>query len=384
MKSVAEHVRDCRSLARSRPPVEVAPPEALGLRVAEAVRAERPYPVFVASAMDGYAVRVEDLPGELRVIGEVAAGQPAVATVEPHTAIRVMTGAPVPAGAEAVVPVEDAVATEGSVSIAVTTTAGRHIRGIGDDVRVGDTLVAAGQVIAAPQLAALVAHNVCTVRAHPRPRVAVISTGDELVPFGQRPGDAQLVDSNGPALAAAARAAGAEVVHASHVGDDVAEFVTALEALSDVDVVITSGGVSMGAYDVVKAALAERGVRFESVAMQPGKPQAWGVLPGGPAFLGLPGNPVSALVSFELFGRAALGRERTVARADLLDPVPRSPKGKRQFLRGQLRDGSVRLLGGPQSHLVAGLAAANCLVVVEEDDTELRAGASVAVVLLGD
>jgi molybdopterin molybdotransferase len=214
--------------------------------------------------------------------------------------------------------------------------------------------------------------------------VAVISTGDELVAFGTAPGEAQLVDSNGPALSAAAVRAGAEVVHLSHVGDDVDRFVAALETLPEAELVVTSGGVSMGAYDVVKAALIERGVRFESVAMQPGKPQAWGLLASGPAFLGLPGNPVSALVSFELFGRAALGRERTIATAELADELPRSPKGKRQFLRGELRDGQVRLLGGPHSHLIVGFAAANCLVVVEEEAESLAAGACVDVMLLDD
>jgi molybdopterin molybdotransferase len=192
------------------------------------------------------------------------------------------------------------------------------------------------------------------------------------------------VDSNGPGLAAAARAAGADVVHVCHVGDDVAAFHAALDGLPDVELVVTSGGVSMGAYDVVKAALLDRGICFESVAMQPGKPQAWGVLPSGSAFVGLPGNPVSALVSFELFGRAVLGVERTLVEGRLGDALPRSPKGKRQYLRATMRDGAVQLLGGPQSHLVAGLARANCLVVVDEDDEALPAGATVAVMLLND
>ncbi|HEY5336265.1 MAG TPA: molybdopterin-binding protein, partial [Mycobacteriales bacterium] len=189
-------------------------------------------------------------------------------------------------------------------------------------------------------------------------------------------------DSNGPALAVAAAAAGADVVHVARASDDPAALVAALDALPEVDLVVTSGGVSMGAYDVVKAALAPLGITFEQVAVQPGKPQAWGRLRGGPAFLGLPGNPVSSLVCFELFGRAALGSERPILRTQLLDAVERSHAGVRQLRRGRLEPGGVRLEGGPASHLVAGLARADCLVVVPEDATTLSAGAWVDVIAL--
>jgi len=356
--------------------------DAVGLELAEPVHASAPYPAFVASAMDGYAVRVADLPGRLRVVGDVPAGSVPDVGVEPGTAVRIMTGSLVPVGAEAVVPVEEVSVDGDHVEVGVTTTVGRHIRGIGDDVAPGDLVLSAGEIVRTAQLAALVAHNAATVTVRPRPRVAVLSTGDELVPHGTQPGPAQLVDSNGPGLQAAAEAAGAEVVHRSHVSDDPGAFRDAIAGLPDVELIVTSGGVSMGAYDVVKAELADRGIRFENVAMQPGRPQGWGRLDGEVPMLGLPGNPVSALLSFELFGRAALGRERPVATALLADPIPRSPKGKLQLVRGRLRDGEVSLAGGHESHLVVGLARADCLVMVDEQVESLPAGATVRVISL--
>jgi molybdopterin molybdotransferase len=355
--------------------------QAAGLELAEAVHASAAFPAFVASAMDGYAVRVADVPGRLRVVGDVPAGRVPDCEVEPGTAVRIMTGSAVPVGAEAVVPVEDVEVDGDVVVVGSSTEPGRHIRGVGEDVQPGDLVLDVGQILGPAQLAALAAHNVGEVTAHGAPRVAVISTGDELVAFGRRPGPAQLVDSNGPGLAAAARAAGAEVVAVAHVGDDVDRFLETLESVAEVDLVVTSGGVSMGAYDVVKAALRERGVTFESVAMQPGKPQAWGRLAGGAAYLGLPGNPVSALLSFELFGRAVLGRERPTVAARLSEPI-HAAAGKRQFLRGRLTDSTVGLASGPQSHLVVGLARANCLVVVGEDVTDLAPGEMAPVILL--
>lgn len=382
MKPFAEHLRDCRSLLNLRPAVSVPTLEAAGLVLATSVHATAPFPSFVASAMDGYAVRTSDVPGRLEVIGDVPAGSEPKVEVVAGTAVRIMTGSPVPRGAEAVVPVEDVRRAGDWIETAVSTTAGRHIRGIGEDVAPGDLVLDAGQVLGPAQLAALVAHNRSAVCAYPRPRVAVLSTGDELVELGSSIGPAQLVDSNGPGLAAAAAAAGADVVHRATVSDDPDRFRAAVAALPEVELIVTSGGVSMGAYDVVKAELADRGIRFENVAMQPGRPQGWGWLDGRVPFLGLPGNPVSAMVSFELFGRAALGRERPVARATLADPVTRSPKGKQQFLRGRLADGSVQLVSGAESHLVVGLARANCLVIVDADVDVLPAGATVEVMVL--
>ncbi|HVV76689.1 MAG TPA: gephyrin-like molybdotransferase Glp [Mycobacteriales bacterium] len=382
MKSFADHLRDCRSLRVRRAPLELPVLDAAGFELAEAVHAAMPYPAFVASAMDGYAVRVADVPGRLRVVGDVPAGKAPDSEVLAGTAVRIMTGSVVPAGAGAVVPVEEVTVDGDHVVVGVTMTAGRHIRGIGEDVATGDLILPAGSLLGAAQLAALVAHNVASVSVYPRPRVAVLSTGDELVPLGTPPGPAQLVDSNGPGLQAAAEAAGAEVVHRAHVSDDPAAFRDVIAALRDVDLIVTSGGVSMGAYDVVKAELADRGIRFENVAMQPGRPQGWGRLDGEVPMLGLPGNPVSSMLSFEIFGRAALGRERPVSLAALVDTVARSPKGKVQLLRGQLRDGEVALAGGPESHLVVGLARADCLVLVEAEVESLAAGEMVKVISL--
>lgn len=384
MKSFDEHLADCRALATRRAAVQLPTAEAFGLRLAEPVYAREPSPRFDTSAMDGYAVRVADVPGRLPVVGDVPAGVVPAASVRPATAVRIMTGSALPIGTEAVVPVEVTKVVDGEVEVEEGTAAGRNIRRVGEDVAVGDVVLAAGERIGPAQFAALVAHNVMTVAVHPTSRVAVLSTGDELVEFGQVPGPAQLVDSNGPGLAAAARAAGADVVHVSHLGDDPDRFLSALEGLPPVELVVTSGGISMGAYDVVKLALSARGVCFETVAMQPAKPQAWGRLAGGPAFLGLPGNPVSALISFELFGRAALGCERSVSRATLTEPVARSPRGKRQFLRGWLAGGEVRPLGGPGSHLIVGLARANCLIVIAEERDQMSPGELVDVILIGD
>ncbi len=383
MKSFEAHLHDLRGLLVPRPATTAAVLDAVGRTLAADVRSATDLPTFATSAMDGYAVRVADVPGTLRLVGEVAAGQVPAVAVSPGAGVRVMTGSPLPAGTEAVVMVEDTLCSGERIEVTVGTTAGRYLRAAGEDLRAGDVILPAGTVIGAAQLAALLAAGLSRVEVHPRPRVAVLSTGDELVAAGTTPGAAQLVDSNGPGLAAAARAAGADVVHVGHAADDPAAFLAALDVLPEVDLIVTSGGVSMGAYDVVKAALGPLGVVFEQVAMQPGKPQGWGRYRGGPAFLGLPGNPVSALVCFELFGRAVLGRERPVLGAVLEDEIAHSAPGRRQFLRGRLERGRVRVIGGAGSHLLAGLAQADCLIVVPEDVTRVSAGQRVDVIPLG-
>ena len=382
MKTVEAHLADLRGLLTPREPCSTAVLDTVGMTLAADVLAPTDLPTFATSAMDGYAVRVADCPGSLLVVGDVPAGTMPTAEVAPGRAVRVMTGSPLPVGTETVIPVEDTDAGTGQVEVRTAGMAGRHLRSAGDDLHAGDLLLPAGTRIGPTQLAALLAAGLTTVDARPPARVAVLSTGDELVPSGTTPGPAQLVDSNGPALAAAARAAGADVVVVGHAGDDPPAFLAALDALPEVDLVVTSGGVSMGAYDVVKAALRPRGVHFESVAMQPGKPQAWGRLGAGPAFLGLPGNPVSALVCFEIFGRAVLGCERPVLRSVLAHPVAHSSPGRRQYLRGRLEQGGARVVSGPASHLLAGLARADCLVVIPEDATSLPAGADVDVIPL--
>jgi molybdopterin molybdotransferase len=382
VKSVEQHLADLRGLLTPGTPFTAAVLDALGLRLAADARSRTDLPTFATSSMDGYAVRVADVPGALRVVGDVPAGTVPTAEVGAGTAVRVMTGSPLPAGTEAVVQVEDTDGGTDVVTVHTATATGRHLRAAGGDLRAGDVVVAAGTAIGPAQLAALLAAGLTSIPVLPRPRVAVLSTGDELVPAGTAPAPAQLVDSNGPGLAAAALAAGAEVVHVGHASDDPVAFLAALDALPPCDLIVTSGGVSMGAYDVVKAALAPLGVHFEGVAMQPGKPQGWGRYRGGPAFLGLPGNPVSALVCFEIFGRAVLGRERPVLRAALGEAVVHSAPGRRQFLRGRLEHGRAYVVGGAASHLLAGLARADCLVVVPEDVTSLPTGADVEVIAL--
>ena len=366
----------------SRQISSVAVSQSVGLTLAQDILAPADSPAFATSAMDGYAVRVADVPGVLTMVGDVPAGVVPTAEVRLGAAVRVMTGSALPVGTEAVVPVEDTYVERDTVTVRTGTTSGRHLRSAGDDVRAGDIVLQAGQVIGPGQLAALLANAADHVRVQLPSRVVVLSTGDELVDAGQEVGPAKIVDTNGPALAAAATAAGANVVHVGRLSDDPANLVAALDALPDCDLVISSGGVSMGAYDVVKTALAPLGIRFEPVAMQPGKPQGWGRLRSGPAFLGLPGNPVSALICFELFGRAVLGRERLTLKAELGNPIRRRPSEKRQFLRGRMSGTTVSVEGGPGSHLVVGYARADCLVVVPEHVEMLPAGAVVDVIPL--
>jgi molybdopterin molybdotransferase len=382
LKSYAAHLADCRTLLRPLPPLLIPVSASLGSVLACDVVAKTEFPPFASSAMDGYAVRVSDVPGVLRIVGEVAAGQVPRAGVSAGTAVRIMTGSALPEGTEAIVPVEQAEEHGNVLEVRAATVRGRHLRPAGDDVRRGDLVLREGQLVAAAQLAALLATGETTVLVRPPGRVAVLSTGDELVEAGRTPGPAQIVDSNGPALAAAAAAAGAEIVHVGCLVDDPGFLLKALDALPACDLVVTSGGVSMGTYDVVKAALSPLGITFEQVAIQPGKPQGWGHIRGGPAFLGLPGNPVAALICFELFGRGALGRERPTLRGTLGAPYSRRSAEKRQFLRGRLDGTTVTVAGGPGSHLVAALARADCLVVVPEGLSRMDEGETVDVIPL--
>jgi molybdopterin molybdotransferase len=297
----------------------------------------------------------------------------------------------------------------GEVRVHHGAARGQFVRARGSDVRAGELALASGTVLGPPQIALLAAVGRASVKVRPRPRVVVLSTGSELVPPGGELAPGCIYDSNSFALTAAARAAGAIAYRVGAVIDEVETLRATIEdQLVRADLIITTGGVSVGAYDVVKEALSSLGaatsdaedtahggsghVEFRTLAMQPGKPQGFGRIgPGRIPLLALPGNPVSAYVSFELFARPAIrtlmGAEsvhREVVRAACVTAVERSPLGRRQYLRGRYdrASGAVTPVGGAQSHLVGALAKADALIVVPEDVTALDAGSEVDVVVL--
>ncbi len=361
--------------------------------------APAPLPGFDNSAMDGYAVRSEDLDGDLPVVlpvvGDVAAGPASPLRVQPGLCVRIMTGAALPPGADAVVPVESTDGGVSSVRIDRRVEPGAYVRRAGEDVEAGETVLTRGTALGSASLGLAAAVGRSRVLVRPRPRVVVVSTGSELVEPGAPMGPGQIADANSFALTAAALEAGAQAYRVGIVPDDPRTLLDTLEdQLVRADVLVTSGGVSVGAYDVVKEVLSRLGtVRFDKVAMQPGMPQGFGTIgPDGTPVFALPGNPVSALVSFEAFVRPALRRmvgaepiERprvsAVAQADL-----RSVRGKRSFLRVKLtvRKGAyvVAPVGGSGSHLLAGMSRANALAVVPEEVELVRAGEPVTVMLL--
>jgi molybdopterin molybdotransferase len=413
MRSVDEHRRVVAGLITRRAPATLTLADTLGLVLADDIVAPLSLPGFDNSAMDGYAVMADDIdaataqqPVLLPVAEDIPAGRTDPLTLKPGTAHRIMTGAPVPTGATAVVPVEATDGATDTVSIRVSAKAGQHIRRAGEDVTAGTTVLRAGQLLTPAALGLAAALGLGELKVVPRQRVLVMSTGSELVAPGTplRPG--QIYESNAVMLAAAVRDAGADVVAAPMTGDDVITFRDALtHHAGDADLIITTGGVSAGAYEVVKDALgaggpatSDRGaggpattggsgeVAFVKVAMQPGMPQGAGSVNGTP-IVTLPGNPVSALVSFEVFIRAPLrtamglpNPERPKLTAVLSEDLT-SPRGKRQFRRGVLdRDaGTVTSYGPPASHHLRWLASANCLLEIDEDVAEVTAGSRVQV-----
>jgi molybdopterin molybdotransferase len=381
-------------------PVRQPLAETEGGVLAEDVRAALPLPPFDNSAMDGYAVRAGDLAGatartpvRLPVRGEIAAGDTGSYRVEPGSCLRIMTGARLPDGADAVVPVE---MTDGDSSVAAFSgevAVGNALRHRGDDVPAGATLLTAGTAVRSVQLALLAASGQVAVLVRPRPKVAVVSTGNELAEPGTPLLPGQIWESNSFMLAAAARQAGAVATRHRLPDDPDAVLATLEQLLPGHDLLITTGGVSMGGeHDVVKAALAKLGtVIFRKVALQPGMPQGFGVLGAEqrPLFT-LPGNPVSAYVSFLLFVRPALAalqdlpalRDRVVTAALMADV--RSPRGRRSYLRGMLdhAEQTVVPLTGQSSHQLGVLAQANALIIVPEQVTQIAAGEPVDVVVL--
>jgi molybdopterin molybdotransferase len=354
--------------------------------------AEVALPGFDNSAMDGYAARAADVertPVRLPVADDIPAGRTDVVPLAPGTVQRIMTGAPLPAGAEVIVPVELTDGATDEVEIREAPPPGTHVRRAGEDVAAGAVVVPAGTALGAAQLGVAAAVGLVDVPVRRRPRAVILSTGSELVTPGERLLPGQIYESNSELLMAAVEEAGGEARRLRFVPDDVARFLAALRhELAGADLLITSGGVSAGAYEVVKDAFGQLGtVEFAKVGMQPGGPQGAGTVEGVPVVT-LPGNPVSAFVSFEVFVRPALRRALGHARPDRLRVAARltgpltSPPARRQFLRGFYDGGEVSQVGGPGSHLVAHLARANCLVVVPEEVTELPAGAEVDVLLI--
>ena len=434
LTSIEEHVADILATIRPLAPTELSLGDAHGLILAEDVAAGSPLPSFDNSAMDGYAVRVEDVadasednPVTLPVVGEVAAGDTGAYALPPGTSIRIMTGAMLPHGTEAVVPVEWTDGGRARVAIRAKADFGAAVRLAGGDAKAGEVLVTAGTRLHPMHIAVIAAAGRGTVLVRPRPRVVVLSTGSELAEPGTPIIPGRIWDSNSFMIAAAAREAGALAYRQAIVPDHPEQVLPAIEdQLARADLMITTGGVSMGGeHDVVKAALRQLGtIEFRKVAMQPGMPQGFGTvaLPatavegrprGGllsrladrgevaetPARAGehdrvpiftLPGNPVSAYVSFQIFVRPALGALQAygglgleTVKAELTGPL-RSPPGRRSFLRGVLdrAAGRVAPLTGQESHQVATLGKANALIVAPEWAVTMAAGETVDVLVL--
>ena len=352
-----------------------------------------PMPLFRNAQMDGYAVRAADVASAPTVLpvaaAEIVAGPVDPEPLAPGTAARIMTGAPMPPGADAVVPVERTRPGNETVEILSASSVGHYVREAGSDLAAGSILLLSGTRLGPRQLAALAAAGLDQARVRTRVRVAVISTGSELIEPGEVPKTGELFDSNGIALAAAATAAGATVVHHARVRDDHAAFRFELDAAFDAgaELIVTSGGVSMGEHEVVRETLEPLGVLVGKVSMQPGGPQGYGRYRGLP-ILCFPGNPVSSQLSFELFAAPALReiggrapalstRERAGVAFELFDP------SRRQYQRGgRTTDRRVVPVGGPGSHLVAALATAELLIVVPEGSGGVRENDEVEVLWL--
>ncbi|HEV7829420.1 MAG TPA: gephyrin-like molybdotransferase Glp [Pseudonocardiaceae bacterium] len=403
MRSLDEQLERVLDAAVRPAPVRVAISEAQGMLCAEEVVAQRALPGFDQAAVDGYAVRsvdVTEVPVTLPVVGEIAAGSRQPLRLQPGQAVRVATGSALPALADAVVPLghtEDGLAQAARVTVARAVPSKAYVRRVGEDVQTGDVAVRPGAVIGSAQVGLLAAVGRAKVRVHPRPRLSVLSVGEELVDVERTPGTGQVYDINSYALAAAARDAGAEVHRVGIVSSDPSRLREAVEGrLLLSEIVVVTGAVGGAVGEQLCGALAELGpLDIERVAMHPGSVQGFGRLGADsvPTFL-LPSNPISALVVFEVLVRPliriALGKRNPYRRtitARLLSPVT-STAGRRGFLRGQLlRDPDtgeylVQPLGTSGAHLLASLAEANCLILVDSDTVEVSVGEHVAVSFL--
>jgi molybdopterin molybdotransferase len=375
--------------AQPRPPEQVSVQDAVGRVSAEAARAAVDLPPFPSSAMDGFAIRSADAPGRLPVVEHIAAGRPASRALASGEAMAISTGGVVPDGADAVIPFEYVVQRDNEIEIGGAVQAGAHVRPRGGDVHAGEVVVGAGVRLGPSQLGALAASGVGVVACAPRPRVAILATGSELAPPGAQLEPGQIYESNGLMLAAAVAAAGAHIVALPAVADDEAAHRAALERGLAADVLVTSGGVSVGPHDLVRAIEAELGVEevFWRVAIKPGKPVSFGVR-GGTLVFGLPGNPLSSLVGCELFVKPAVR-----ALQGQRDPLPQFESGvlgaalarndaRDEFVRARSRvdrDGIVlEPLQGQESHMIVHAATADALVHVPRGDGDLAAGSRVS------
>lgn len=365
----------------------------------EEVRAVRDVPPFTNSAMDGYAVRADDVrvtsperPARLRLLGEIRAGAPAAMAVTPSTTLRIMTGAMIPPGADAVVRVEDTSEADGQVEIRVGVETGTNVRGAGTDVAKGSVVATPGRLVTPGLIGVLASAGRSTVRCVRRPRVRILTTGDELRDAGQSLGAGEITNTNRYTLLASLEASGAIGLDSGVARDDRADLAARLES-DGADLVVTTGGVSMGAYDLVRSLLEEHdAVDFWQVALRPGKPLLFGSVHGVP-LIGLPGNPVSSLVGFELFVKPAIrkmqGRvdvEPQLIPAVTVDRLTSIPHLE-QYLRGVARREAGRLLvhltGNQGSHVLRSMADANCLVRVPAAEGDLGPGAAVEILPLG-
>lgn len=402
MRSVSEAVATVLSAVRPTDVEAVALADAAGRVLARDVIAARPLPGFDNSAMDGYAARAAELPARLRVVGVAAAGGAFLGEAEAKTAVRIFTGAPMPRGFDCVVLQEDAKRDGDWVELPAAER-GENVRYAGEDIAVGERAVAAGARLGSGELGLLAALGAAEVAVRRRPRVAVLATGDELVDVAVEPKPGQLVDSSRYALCEAVRALGGEATYLGIVPDDQAASERAIAAAMGYDVVLTTGGVSVGDRDFVKAAFEGAGVTLEmwKVAMKPGKPLAFGLGPereGGERgerrtlVFGLPGNPVSSTVSFELFVRPALlalqGAAKT-ARARVpvvLATAYRKQAGRAHYLRAVVERDGARLIATPHpkqgSAMLTSLVGINALVEIAAEATQVPEGGEVTALLL--
>ena len=375
--------------AHVRPSEAVSVREAAGRITAEPAHALVDLPPFRSSAMDGFAIRAADLPGALPVVEQIAAGRPARRALAPGEAMAISTGGVVPEGADSVIPIEYVVQHDNTIEAGEAIRAGANVRPRGGDVAAGDVVVEAGVRLGPAQIGALAASGVAVVACARRPKVAILATGSELAAPGEELALGQIYESNGLMLAAALATVGADIETLPVVADDESAHRAALERGLAADVLVTSGGVSVGPHDLVRAIEAELGVDevFWRVAIKPGKPVSFGVR-GETLVFGLPGNPVSSLVGCELFVKPALR-----ALQGQRDPLPRLEAGllatplqrndaRDEFVRARLRldrnDVVLEPLSGQESHMIARAAAADALVYVPRGEGELGAGSRVA------